>query len=517
MNKKNFIYGAMILTFVNFIVRAMGFAYKIVLSKMIGAKGIGLFQLINPVLMLFLTLTTAGIPIAVTKLVAKEEGKNNYLGSRKILRVSIYITLLLSLILSFILFLSAPFISKNILKNKEILFFLYFLIPAIPIVSVSSVTRSYFYGLKKMAVSGSSQIIEQISRILFVLIVLYLSYPISSTYGSFIAILGLSVGELFGLLWLFLSYNVLKLRQKKIAITKKIPTIKIVKSLFLISLPITLSSLFHVLLTISNTILIPRRLVIAGYTNEQAIEIFGRVVGMAMPFIFLPFIFTSALVTNIIPNISEQISRNKISEIEESTSLCLKITFLLAIPITFIYAFYSIQLGNFIYNDELVGRYLSALSYSTLFLSLHHTASGILHGLGKQVKASINHLIGMSIQLSITYFLVANPNFKIYGFFIGFLTCSVIMCSLDFIVLKQNINIKLDILNSIIKPILSSFIMIYFIKIGFYYINYFNLYNPYTILLNYVMSVFIYLFLLIISKSLPLNTLLKIINKNKHN
>lgn len=517
MNKIKFIYGAIILTFVNFTVRAMGFGYKIILSRIIGAKGIGLFQLISPILMLFVTLTTAGLPIAVTKLVAKEEAKNNHLTSRKILKISIFITFFLSLILSLILFLSTPYISRNILKNKDVLYLLYALIPSLSIISLSSVIRGYFYGLKKMAISGFSQIIEQISRILFVLLVLYFSYPINSNWGAFIAILGVSVGEFFGLLWLAFSYNILKLKSKKVMINKKISSKKIITSLFLIAIPITLSSLFYVLLQISNTILIPRRLILAGYTYEQAIEIFGRVVGMAMPFIFLPFIFTGALVMNIIPNISEQLSRNKISEIEESTSLCFKITFLLAIPITAIYIFYSVQLGNFIYNDELVGRYLSALSYSTIFLSLHHTASGILHGLGKQIQASINHLIGMSIQLLLTYFLVSNSNYKIYGFFIGFLACSFIMCSLDFIVLKKYITVKLDILNSIIKPLLCSYLMIQFIRLGFYYINYFNLYSPYTVILNYIISIFIYLLLLIITKSLPLNMLLKILPKKMHN
>ncbi|WP_130806464.1 putative polysaccharide biosynthesis protein [Senegalia massiliensis] len=515
MNKIKFIYGAIILALVNFLVRAMGFGYKIILSKIIGAKGIGLFQLINPILMLFLTITTAGLPIAVTKLVAKQEAKNNSLASKQILKTSIYITILFSLILSLILFLLSPFISSNILKNKDTLYFLYFLIPAILLISLSSVTRGYFYGLKKMGISGSSQIIEQIIRIVFVLLYLYFSYPIDSTWGAFIALLGISVGEFFGLLWLFLNYNIINFKSKKNIVNKKLSLKEIITSLFFIAMPITISQFFHVLLQISNTILIPRRLILAGYTMEQSLETFGRVVGMAMPFVFLPFIFTGALVMNIIPNISEQISKNNLYDVEKSSSLCLRITFILTIPITLIYIFYSIPITNFVYNDVLVGRYLYVLSYSTIFLSLHHTASGILHGLGKQIQASINHFIGMSIQLLATFFLVSNPNYGIYGFLIGFLVCSIVMFSLDFITLKKYIKIKWDITNFILKPVISGAIMLQFIKLGYYFINYFDL-NQFYIILNYLISIFIYFILLIITKALPINIILKLLSKKRH-
>ena len=517
MNKVKFIYGAIILAFVNFIVRMIGFIYKIVLSKLIGPQGIGLFQLVMPILMIFVTITTAGIPISVSKLVAKEESKKNHYASKKIFKTALIITLILSVFLSIILLFSAKYICNNILKNKDILYSVYYISPAIIVISLSSVIRGYFYGLKKVSVSGVSQIIEQLSRVVFVIGYLYYTYPVDSRWGAFIAVCGISLGEVFGLLWLIINYGFYNIRKKSFNKSINVSYIQIISQILYIAVPITLSRIINVSLQLSNTILIPRRLMVAGYTNTEAISIFGRVVGMTMPLIFLPFIVTSALVINIIPNISEQIHNKKFNEIQYDVSLCIRITLLLSIPITSIYILYSEPLANFIYNDPTVGKYIGVLGYSTIFLSMHHTLSGVLHGLGKQISATINYIIGMLIQLLLTYYLVSNPNFGIYGFFIGFLSSIIIICLLDYITLKRYVKFKIETINYIIKPIISSGIMIQLIKLFDIILNLLDkqdvLYLHFTC---FIISGIVYFILLIVTKSLPLNLILKLIPTKFH-
>ncbi|MBS4535212.1 polysaccharide biosynthesis protein [Clostridium sp. D2Q-14] len=516
MNKRNFIYGSIILAMVNFLVRIMGFGYKIILSKLIGPSGIGLFQLVLPILSLFITITTAGMPIAVTKLVVKEESKNNSCGSIKILKTALLIAISLSIILSAVLLFSANYISTNILKNKDILYSLYFLIPAICIISISGIIRGYFYGLKKMTISGIAQIIEQISRIVFVILYLYYSYPVDSKWGAFIAIVGISFGELFGLFWLLFNYSILKVKKRKKR--KNFNTLSlsyIIRNLFFIAIPITISRLINVIFQLMNSILIPQRLIMAGYSHKEAVEIFGRVLGMTIPLIFLPFIVTSALVINIIPNISELTYNNKIKEIENDASLCIRLTLLIAIPITYIYIAYSAPLGEFIYNDPLVGKYLGILGYSTIFLSLHHTLSGILHGLNKQIQVTINYIIGMTFQILAIFFLVSNSKYGIYGYFIGFLTSAFIICTLDFITLKKYINFKINLIDYIIKPLLSSAIMIQFLKLSDNLIYYTEGINIILHFFIYILSFCLYFLLLIITKSLPLKIILNTLPKYK--
>lgn len=472
MKKSNFIYASILLAFINFIVRSVGFLYKIILSKLIGPEGIGLFQIVMPVLMIFLTITTAGLPIAISRLVSKENSRSNFEGIKRIFYSSLLVTLVLSFILSLILYKFSLYISIKIFKNKNTFVLINMLCPAIVIISLSSVVRGFYYGLKKINIAGIALILEQITRILFVIGIIYYLKKVNPYYGAYIAIIGISVGEFFGLLWLILNIKFNNQSNKR----KNLSIINILYQLFTISFPITISRIINVSLQLSNAIIIPQRLIFSGISKNEAISTYGRVTGMAMPFIFLPFIVTSALVVNIIPNISEKIELKLYSSIREDILTSFKITFIISIPITIIYAFYSKEISTFFYRDYLVGKYLSIMSISVVFHSLYHTLSGILHGLGKQVTATLNFTISMLIQITLTYILVGNKNFGINGYFIGFIIGSIILFILNYITLKKSFYVNFDFSNWLLKPLFSSIIMILTISFFKLFINISNIF-----------------------------------------
>ncbi|WP_425447081.1 stage V sporulation protein B [Dethiothermospora halolimnae] len=516
MRKEGFLYGALILAIVNFIVRILGFSYKIILSKLIGPEGIGLFQMVFPVLMIFITITTAGIPIAVSKLVAKQNSIGNQQGVKKVFRMSLLIVLLLAILLDIVIIIFGKFISWEILNNKDIYPSILTLAPAILIISLSSTVRGYFYGLKNITPAGIAQILEQIVRIGFVLGIIYYLYPVSPKLGAFIAVCGISVGELFGFLWLLVNYRLNKRNKKQNTTSHKISSIKALSSICYIAVPITISRIVNVTLHMINAILIPQRLMVAGYSNSDAIAIFGRVTGMTMPLIFLPFIVTSALVINIIPNLSEEMELKNYRLIKNNITLSIRITLIISIPLSFIYIFLGNPIAMFFYNDTLVGKYVEIMGYATLFLSLQHTLSGILHGLGKQVITTINYIIGMSFQVLAIYFLVGNPRFGINGFFIGFIISSILISLLHFITLKKILPIKLNIINSILKPLFSSLVSIVLTGITYKYFS-----NVYTgkllpLLFSFSLGGISYFAILFLIKGLPPYLFRKIFNlKNK--
>jgi stage V sporulation protein B len=459
LKKTSFIYGSIVLAVVNFIVRVIGFIYKIILSKLIGPEGIGLFQMVFPVLMVFITITTAGIPIAVSKIVSKQKSLNNYSGMQHTMKITFLITLSISVLLSLILVFFGEFISYKMLKNQILLYHVIFLVPAVIIVSLSSLMRGYFYGLKMISPAGISQIIEQLSRIGFVIGVIYILYPVEPELGALIGVCGISIGELLGLVWLVYQYSLLKRKSPRPTVRKN-SSLKILNQLFYIAAPITISRLVNVCLQLINAVLIPQRLMVAGYSSTSAVSTFGRVIGMSMPLIFLPFIVTSALVINIIPNISEQTALKKYKEIRKNIELSIRITLLIAIPLSGFYIFFSNPIAMFIYQDNIVGNYIGVLGYSTIFLSLQHVLSGVLHGLGKQVRATVNYIVGMSVQLIATYFLVSKPNIGINGFFIGFISATIIISILHFFSINKVIRINIDLNSYVLKPIISTAIML---------------------------------------------------------
>lgn len=455
MNKSNFLYGALILAMVNFIVRFIGFGYKIVLSRLIGPEGIGLFQMAFPVLMFFITFTTAGIPVAVSKLVAAQKASGSEQDCRKVLKAGLFIAFSMSSIFIAVIALFGQFICSNIFKNNDMYYLIILLAPAIMIISISSVIRGYFYGLKKVSPAGIAQIIEQLSRIVFVLAIVGYLKPINPRIGAIIAVVGISVGEVFGLAWLIINYKLYS-RTKSSSLKKNQAIMLFMSKIICIAAPITLSRLIGILMQLANTVLIPQRLTMAGYTSKEAVSIFGKVMGMTMPLIFLPFIVTSALIVNIIPSLSEGFERKNFNSIINNIGLCIRVTLLMGIPLTSLFVLFSKPIAMTLYNDKQIATYLSVLGLATVFLSLQSTLAGILNGIGKQVSATLNSLIGMCLQLFFTYFLVSNPSYGINGFFIGFIVSSFIICTLNFIALNRVISIEIKIVDFVIKPIFAS-------------------------------------------------------------
>lgn len=491
----------------NFIVRSLGFIYRIILSRLVGAEAIGLYQMIFPFLMVIITLTTAGIPIAVSKMIAKENSINNKNGVYKILAISLFLGGGISIILSFLISAEIKFIVTNILKNPKLQYPLMWTIPAISAITFSSIMRGFFYGLKDIKPAANAQIIEQVFRIGFVLSYIYYTKPSDPITAASIAIIGITIGELCSLFYLVFKFNFKKLASKKrILRFYKTPSLSILNTLLYISVPITLSRLISVLMQSANAILIPQRLELSGLSTLASVEVFGKISGMAMPLLFLPFTVTTALVINIIPNISEQLAINNMKDVEQKSSLALRITLLVAIPTTIVLVIFGEHLGSLIYHNSDVGRYLSIISYATLFMCLQHTSSGILHGMGKQVITTVNYLCGMLIQLYCTYYLIPNPRYGINGFFIGFLVSTFLIATLNMITLRKSLKLNLPIIHTFIKPLLCSILMV-LVMVAIYKIIYvYSSSNSWSTVISCFIGGFIYLISLDLSNTFKIRS-----------
>src|SRR5690554_6256561 len=117
MKNQSLLFSTAILAGVNVLVRILGFGYRIVLVRLIGAEGLGLFELVSPITMLIFTLVGSGVPIAVIRLTTQSIANNRRDQSFKILEYTSFIMIFVSLILSILLFVSAPFIANVILKD----------------------------------------------------------------------------------------------------------------------------------------------------------------------------------------------------------------------------------------------------------------------------------------------------------------------------------------------------------------------------------------------------------------
>ncbi len=457
INAKSLLYGTLILTLANFIVRILGFIYRVLLSRMIGPQGMGLIQLVFPAYLITITLTTSGLPIAVSRLVSERKAKGDENGIRRIVAVALLLVVGISLVLSTLTLLNLDWIAKDILKDARTRGALFVFFPSIMIIGLGAVLKGYFYGNKDIHPPAIAEIVEQIVRMIVALGLLYWLAPKDYALAAVMVIVGMVIGEMASLLFLHYRYHkVIRLSQNKHASHAQDA---VLSGILAIALPITLTRLASSFMTAANAILIPQRLMAGGMASQEAIGLFGIMSGMVMPLLFLPFTITSALAVVMIPNLSENLALKNWRDIRDKVSKALTITCITAFPSAALLISLGKPLGDLLYRQPMVGILLIPTAYSLLFHALQHTSSGILNGLGKQNRGAAHFIIGSTLQLGCTYFLVANPSYSMNGFIIGFFVSSILVSTLNLTTVLRMTGQAFEWIAWILKPGFSALLM----------------------------------------------------------
>ena len=440
MRIPNLLLSTIILFISNFIVRVLGFLYKIFLSKVIGETGLGIYHMIFNFLMICLALTTTGIPTALSCLVAKRKALNDKHTTNTLFISTLYVAFFISFAISLGISFSSNFLSLKLLKNENLNLFVLSICPAIVIITISNIIRSYFYGIKKVTIPALGQILEQVSKILFVF--LLCMYIKDRAFTCYISLLGISIGEATNVLFMTIYlYKDNDLSNKytiniKDFYNSSIETLKM-------SIPITCNRMSNVLLQSISSMMVPSRLVLSGVAYTKALSMYGIMSGMVMPFVFLPFTVGSALVVNLIPSISQEMALNKYNNVLKKINYSLLLTTGVGILSSLLFYFFGKEICVIVFKNELAGDYLKAMFLAPLFLSLNQTLSGILHAIRKEFESSVNTISGMIIQLIALYFLLPIPELNIYAYIYAMTIVSILTCLLHIIVLIKAIkNLK---------------------------------------------------------------------------
>lgn len=439
MKIPNLVYSTLILFISNFIVRIIGFLYKIFLSNNLSEIHLGIYHLVFNILMICIAVTTTGIPTALSCLVARKKAFNDKHSTNTLFISAIYISFFIAALISIFIGVNSNYLSSTVLHSNDMSIFILAICPAIIAITLSNVVRGYYYGIKKVNTPAISQILEQISKILFVyLIVKNFRDP---NLICLSAIIGISIGECISLV--FLTFNLAKkpyIDNKytiniKEFVSASYNTVKM-------SLPITCNRMSNIILNSVSSMIIPSRLTLSGITYSNALGIYGTISGMVFPFIYLPFMLVSALVVNIIPNISLDVSRKNISAIKSKICFSIVLTLAMGVFCSFLFYFFGQKLCITIFNNELAGIYLKYMCLVPLFLSLNHILSGILHSIGKEYLSSLIGISYMIVQTICLYFILPIPNIGLGGYII-------ILTVIPFLASLSNIYVLLKYLKSL--------------------------------------------------------------------
>lgn len=509
MGKNAIVKGALILTIANIITRVLGFVYRVYMSNLIGAEGMGLYQLIMPVYMLVWSISSSGFSTTISKLVAEENSKKEYGNIKQILVQSIITSTIIACILSVLIFIFSDYIALNIFKDSRILLSLHIMCVSFPFMASGSCIRGYFLGLQDTSVPAISQVLEQIVRMVTIYFLSSIFIPMGLIYACAVAMVGMCIGEIFSFLYVYVMY---KLNNKKqiIKMNAKTNKIKCYFTIIAMALPLTANRMTGSLLSTIENILIPQKLVEYGHNSIDAMSIYGQLSGMSMPLVMFPASLLTALSVSIVPAISEAIALKNISLIKETISKTFLFTAIIGLGTAGIFITFSNELGLTIYSQEGIGSQLFSIGFLCPFLYCHVTLSGILNGLGEQMLIFKNSLISSAINICFIYFLI--PIYNINAFIIGWLLSLLTINSISLIRLKKRtafyINIKESIFNPLICIISSSILSKVFYN---YLIKSFS--SAVALFLALLVLGIFYLFLLISLDCINLKTLKKLIHK----
>jgi stage V sporulation protein B len=455
IKRSNIIKGTLILTIAGFITRFIGFFYRVFLSNIMGAELLGIYQLIFPVYAMSLTIFAVGIQTSISRLVAAELGKRNTKNMYKILRIGIMLSASLAIIISIFVYFNADYIARRFLLEARSASSLKILAFAFPFCGITNCINGYYYGLKKAGVPASTQLLEQIVRVIVVYFIALYSGNGDIKITCELAVLGLVLGEVASCLYNFSSLFITKSPSKLLLVgpvtnTKPSGNKDILKSLLSLSIPLSANRLLVSMLHSIEAILIPTMLRRFGLSSQDSLVIFGILSGMSIPFIMFPTALTNALAILLLPTVSEAQAVNNHKLIEQTTSVASKYSIMIGIFSTGIFAIFGKDLGNTIFHNELAGSYLSILAWLCPFIYLATTLGSVINGLGKAHITFINTIIGSICKIILIIFLI--PAGGIKGYLISLLIGQLIITALDSLAVIREVHFTMDAVNSILKP-----------------------------------------------------------------
>ena len=425
--KEKFIRSTIILLIGGCITKVLGMVIKMIMGRMIGAAGLGLYMMILPTFSLFIGISQFGFPIALSKLVA-ENNKNNKHLFFSVLFVSLFINLLL--IIFIVLF--APILSSKLLHNANTYYGILALAVVIPFISLSSICRSYFFGKEKMVPHIISNIVEDVVRLIIMVIGIPLFLDKGISYVVCFLILSNVISESASILILYLFLP------KNFSIKKddlKINGSYIRESLS-IGIPNTCGRLIGSIGYFLEPILLTNVLVYVGYSPTFITTEYGILSGYVMPILLLPSFFTAAISNALLPIISREYSLRKYDNLKKKLKIGLLISFTIGFIMTILFMLIPSVFLNLIYHTNEGISYMRFLAPICLFQYLQAPLSISLEAIGKSKVVMKASILGM-VTRTLLLVLLSLTKIGIWGLIFAISLNVLIVTFYDAIKLKQ--------------------------------------------------------------------------------
>ena len=473
MNKKSkkesFMQGVLAIMFSQVLIKVLGLAYKVYLTNKdgFGDAGNAIYNAGFQIYALLLTLSSIGVPGAISKLVSEKIAVGNYKGAHRIFKIALITFALIGFAGTAILFLGAGYISSEVLEIPEAEYTLIALSPSIFFVAIASVIRGYFNGMQNLTITARSQTIEQLFKTILTIIIveiLAIMSGLDTTLMAAGANLATTLAVVLSFLYLYRYYNIQKKEiwkelQKSTVNYKAEKGKTVLKQILAVSIPMSISSIISAINRTIDGITVVRGL--KTFLNEAAAKVqYGILSGKVDMLIGLPLSFNIAFATALVPAVSSATATGDNAIIKKRVSFSLLVTMLIGLPCTIGLCVFADPILNLLFPNAPDGGIILKISaFTVIFTVLAQTVNGALQGLGKLMVPAIALGAGVLVKFILNIILVPIEGIGILGAAFSSVVCHIISFTIGFTVLRKNMELDLGFSKFILKPFLATFVM----------------------------------------------------------
>ncbi len=468
IKKETFMQGVVTIMFSQILIKVLGLIYTLYLTNRdgFGDAGNAIYASGYQIYALLLTVSSIGVPNAISKLVSERLAVGDNKGANRIFKVALVTFGTLGAIGSMLLFFGAHVIAYSWTQIPESELTLVALAPAIFFVSISSVFRGYFNGRRTLKITARAQTLEQIFKTIFTIGIVEVVAYVTSTSTEMMAAganVATTLATFSSFVYLFMYYRI---KRKEIgneiqsSTNYKYENVKtIVKNILMVSIPLTLSSIMTSFNKNIDSFTVKR--ILSGYMPADiATKLYGQLSGKVDTVTNLPLAINIAFATALVPAISAAKAKNDRESATKRTSFSLLTSMLIGLPCVVGMIVFAQPILNLLYPKANEGALLLQLiSVSVIFSILDQTINGALQGFGKVMVPAIALGIGCVVKLVLNIVLLKIPFFNVYGAAIGSIACHAVAFAIVFNVLKKYVKLDLPFNKFVIKPAIATTIM----------------------------------------------------------
>lgn len=465
--KQNYLHGAAILAFGVAIMKVLGAIYKIPLRNILGDTGYGYFNAAYTVYNVLLTIATAGLPVALSRMISEANTMGRPMQARRIFRVATVTLFVLGFVFSALMFLFPTDMAILFVSKAEVSQCIFALSPSVLIVCLTSAFRGYIQGHGNMTPTTVGQVLEVLVKVIvgLALAVYMTNLGKSLPLRSAGAIFGVTVGGLAALIYMFVCY----LRQYKGKSAdarrdgKDVPdsVCKTFWDFVKIGVAITLGASVMSVISLIDTKLIQEQLPgVAGIGEALADELYGSYSAMQTLY-NLPAAFITPMTIAVVPAISAAVAKKAHEEVGVIAESGLRISAVIAMPMGVGIAVLAYPIVNVLYSgtNEMGPTILAYLGVASIFVCIALVTNAILQANGNERLPIISMIAGGVVKIAANLLLVGRPSVNILGAAIGTICCYAVICVLNCFFISRCLRKKPNYVSAFVRPLISSVVM----------------------------------------------------------